>query len=154
MFSTVVGDSHELTRVGVQSALETMDVEVATTVRSGLEVFSAVDQHKPDLLILGLPFPSLDGLNLLYSLSRRRADVRVIVLDCDGTMGEARTAFERGASAYVLKHDRPGELRTAIETIRAGGQYLSSSFSRKPEHTGSRDTQTPAAPLSGPQSGE
>lgn len=147
MSSLVVGDAHELTTLGVQSAVASMPVEVVATARTGLEVFPAVDQHKPDLLTLGVPFPSLDGLNLLYSLSRRRPDVGVIVLAATGSRSEARESFERGALAYVLKRDGPDELRTAIKATRTGKRYASDSLPPEEHHEDRRGVPPPDSRL-------
>ncbi|MFB6248830.1 MAG: response regulator [Salinibacter sp.] len=149
MSSLVVGDAHELTPLGVQSAVASMPVEVVATAQTGLEVFPAVDQHEPDLLTLGFPFPSLDGLNLLYSLSRRRPDVDVIVLASTGSRREARTSLERGALAYVLKQDGPDELRSAIKTIRTGERYASESLVSEGHHEDRRGVHSLPVPSSG-----
>lgn len=115
-----------------------MPTDVVATARRGLEVFPAVDQYGPDLLTLGVPFPSLDGLNLLYSLSRRRPDVGVIVLAATGSRREARKFFERGALAYVPKREGPDELRTAIKATRTGERYVSDSLPPEGHHEGLR----------------
>jgi DNA-binding NarL/FixJ family response regulator len=148
MSSLVVGDAHELTVLGVQSAVAPMHIDVVATVRRGLEVFPAVDQHEPDLLALGFPFPPLDGLNLLYSLSRRRPDVDVIVLASTGSRREARKSFERGALAYVQKQDGPDELRSAIETIQAGERFASESLVPEGHHEDCRGVHSLPVPSS------
>jgi DNA-binding NarL/FixJ family response regulator len=123
--SVVVADHHEITRLGVQSVVEGLDGEVVATATTGLETVSMVEEHTPDLLVLSLRLPHLNGCDILYHLQRRSIDVNVLVLTTCDDEDRVRSVFQQGASAYVLKQDPMEELYRAIERVRSGRRYIS-----------------------------
>jgi len=126
--SVAVADHHEITRLGVQSVVESMGGEVVATATTGLETVSMVEEHTPDLLVLSLRLPHLNGFDVLYHLKRRSIDVNVLVLTTCDEEQRVRSVFQQGASAYVLKQDPMEELCQAIEMVQAGQQYISNAL--------------------------
>lgn len=126
--SVAVADHHEITRLGVQSVVESLGGEVVATATTGLETVSMVEEHTPDLLVLSLRLPHLNGFDVLYHLKRRSIDVNVLVLTTCDEEKRVRSVFQQGASAYVLKQDPMEELYQAIETVQAGQQYISNAL--------------------------
>jgi DNA-binding NarL/FixJ family response regulator len=142
--SVAIADHHGVTRLGVKSVVDTVQGEVVATARTGIEAISVVEEHQPDLLVVSLKLPHLNGFDLLYHLQRRTMGVKVIVLTVAESEEQARAAFQRGASAYLRKQDPLDELVRAIEAVRAGQQYLSNAL---PQTLLDTDTCSDAASL-------
>ena len=130
LISAVIAEDHDLTRQGVQSLLENqLDARVAATTGDGLEVFDLVVEHDPDLLVLDLGLPHLNGLDVLRKIRERDLQVAVVVLSMHAEDSYVITAFELGASAYVLKGAPLEELIEAIRSALSGKRYLGSGLS-------------------------
>jgi DNA-binding NarL/FixJ family response regulator len=119
----LVADEHGVIRQGVRATLEADDgFEVVAEAQSGSEVLPLVHAHRPQLVLLELRLPGMDGLRCLELLRERHADVRAVVLSASDDPARVREALERGAAAYVLKSIAPDELadalrRALVETI-------------------------------------
>lgn len=87
-----------------------------------------VEEHEPDLVVLSLKLPHLNGFDVLYHLKRRALGVTVIVLTICEDEQRVKSVFQKGASGYLLKGDPLDELYEAIETVQQGGRYISSSL--------------------------
>lgn len=130
LISALVAEDHDLTRKGIRSLLEDrLDARVAATTGDGLEVFPFVKEHEPDLLILDLGLPHLNGLNVLRKIQESNHSIRVVVLSMHDEDPYVSEAFEFGAVGYVLKGAPIEELVKAIRAAVAGDQYLSSGLS-------------------------
>lgn len=130
--SVVIADNHEITRSGVQRLVEgSFDARVVATAGTGLTALSAVNRHAPRLLVLSLRLPHLNGLDVLHYVQQRNLPVDVLVLTTCRDETRVRTAFEKGACAYVLKGDSLDELCAAIETVLEGGRYLTATLPEK-----------------------
>lgn len=96
------------------------DIEVVAEVTRGDEIVAAAEQARPDVALLDIELPGMDGLAAAQQLRERLPDVRVIMLTTFGRPGYLRRAMEAGAVGYVLK-DAPTEtLATAIRRAMAG----------------------------------
>ena len=126
--SVAVADHHGVTRLGVKSVVESMQGDVVAVAKTGIEAISVVEEHEPDLLVLSLKLPHLNGFDLLYHLQRRTMDVQVLVMAVSESEEQARAAFQHGACGYLRKQDPLDELRRAIETVWAGQRYLSAAL--------------------------
>jgi DNA-binding NarL/FixJ family response regulator len=128
--STVIAEDHDLTRQGIRSLLENrLDASVVETTGDGLEAFPLVEEHEPDLLILDLGLPHLNGLEVLRKIQKKDYDVRVVVLSMHGGETYVRKAFELGAAGYVLKGAPLEELLNAIRVAISGDRYISGGLS-------------------------
>lgn len=123
--SVAIADHHGVTRLGVKSVVDTMQGTVVATAKTGIEAISVIEEHQPDLLVLSLRLPHLNGFDLLYHLQRRTMDVEVVVLAVSESEEQARAAFQRGAAAYLRKQDPLEELVRALKAVRRGQRYLS-----------------------------
>jgi len=108
-----------------------MEGTVVATAKTGIEAISVVEEHEPDLLVLSLKLPHLNGFDLLYHLQRRTMDVRVIVMTASESEEQARAAFQHGACGYLRKQDPLDELYQAIEAVRGGQRYLSAALPQR-----------------------
>jgi DNA-binding NarL/FixJ family response regulator len=112
----LVADDHELMLEAVRIALAQAagEFEVVATTSRGPQVLPLVSQAKPDIVLLDLRMPGMDGLTCLELLRKRHPDVKAVVLS--GVEDEAviRSAFARGATAFIRKHIDPRDLPAAL----------------------------------------
>lgn len=129
LISVVIAEDHDITREGLESVLSNrLEARVAAATGDGLEVLPLVKEHTPDLVLLDLGLPGLDGLEILKRIDRLDAPVTVVVLSMHAEDTYVRDAMQHGASAYVLKGAPIDELLTAIRATMNGDQYLSSDL--------------------------
>lgn len=116
----LIADDHPLVRSGVRRALEEEhDIEVVGEATNGAKVLPLIGQTGPDLVVLDISMPQLDGLACLDQIRKRYPDVKVVILSASGDPDRVQAALARGATAYVLKsvdvRDLASALRQAIE---------------------------------------
>ena len=116
----LIADDHPLVRSGVRRALEEeQDIEVVGEATNGAKVLPLNGQTRPDLVVLDISMPQLDGLACLDQIRRRHPDLKVVILSASGDPDRVQAALARGATAYVLKsvdvRDLASALRQAME---------------------------------------
>ena len=142
----LVVDDEELVRTGLRMILEVEpDLEVVGTAADGAEAVAAVAEHAPDVVLMDIRMPRVDGLEAVRRLLRSEppATCRVVILttfDLDEHVYEALSA---GASGFLLKDAPAGQLVHAIRVVAAGDALLDPSVTRRLISTFSRP---PAAP--------
>jgi DNA-binding NarL/FixJ family response regulator len=115
----LLADDHPLILAGVRRTLESIDdIEVVGEATRGGEVLPLIGRTSPDLVLLDIRMPQLDGLACLDRIRSRYPDVKVVVLSAFGDKDHIQSALKRGASAYVVKGvdtaDLPSALRQAV----------------------------------------
>lgn len=122
----LVVDDHTLFRRGLISLLrEFEELEVVGEAADGKAGLALVVQTQPDLLLLDLNMPVMDGLQMLLELRRRNADLRVLMLTISDDSEDLLQAIHNGANGYVLKSTDPESLHRAILQVAAGQGALS-----------------------------
>jgi DNA-binding NarL/FixJ family response regulator len=116
----LIADDHRLIAEGIRKALEeTGDFEVVGEANTGSQVLPLVRRTNPDLVILDLRMPGVDGLTNLEQIREQHPNVKVVVLSMSTDPSVIQAALKRGASAYVVKSvnpmDLPSVLRQAVE---------------------------------------
>jgi two-component system, NarL family, response regulator NreC len=132
MLKVLVADDHTLVR---QSIVKTVsgesDVEVVAEASDGVEALRLAEEHQPDLVLLDVAMPGLDGLSVATELRKKRPDVRIIML----TMHDDELSVERALSipvdGFVSKSSAIAELVSAIASVRGGGRYLSDGLPQR-----------------------
>ncbi len=109
--------------LGTLLALED-DFEVVASVSRGDEVIAAAREHQPDVALLDIEMPGLDGLAAAAVLADHVPHCRVVILTTFGRAGYLRRAMEAGAVGFVVKDDPPEVLAEAIRTVAVGGQVI------------------------------
>jgi DNA-binding NarL/FixJ family response regulator len=141
VISVLLVDDQPLVRTGVRSLLERDgDIEVVGESADGRAALADMDRLCPDVVLLDLQMPVLDGLAVLRERERRRrvdtspgrhADTRVVVLTTFGEDDNVFSALRLGAAGFVLKDAAPRELRDAVRTVAAGEALLSPGVTRR-----------------------
>jgi DNA-binding NarL/FixJ family response regulator len=116
-----IADDHRVVRVGLQQLLETIDgIELVGAADGGEAAVELCGQTKPDVLLLDLAMPDLDGIGVTRQVGRISPDTRVIVFTAFGDREEVVAALDAGAVGYLLKDAEPSELGAAIRAAAQG----------------------------------
>lgn len=127
----VVVDDHALFRRGLVGLLEDMpEFTVVGQAGDGQQALPLIEKIRPDVVLLDLNMPNLDGIATLRALRERRLPVRVLMLTISQTDVDLLDAIRAGADGYLLKNTEPDDLRRAIRRVAEGQGALS------PEVTG------------------
>ena len=119
----VIADDHRLVLDGIRRSLEADgDFEIVGETQSGTQVLPLVGQTKPDLVLLDVRMPQMDGLACLDEIKRRHPDVKVVMLSASTGQDLIEAALRRGAAAYVVKTVNPGR-PAGDATAGARGQH-------------------------------
>jgi two-component system, NarL family, response regulator NreC len=128
--SILLADDHAIVRHGLRALLETEpDFEVVGEVDNGLAAVETAEQLQPDVLVLDLMMPGLNGLDVARQTGRCSPQTRIIILSMYTAEAYVLQALRYGAAAYVLKKSSPSELVQAIREVLAGRSFLSQSLS-------------------------
>jgi two-component system, NarL family, response regulator DesR len=100
------------------------DIEIVAEVERGDRVLTAATAAEPDVALIDIEMPGLDGISAAGVLTRELPTIRVLILTTFGRPGYLRRAFENGASGFLLKDAPAEELAAAIRTIATGGRAV------------------------------
>lgn len=126
MTTLVLADDHAMVRQGLRRLFEAEpDLTVVAETGDGLEVVGLVERYRPDVLVVDLVMPGLDGLEITRRVGERVPETRVVVLSMHAHERYVVEAFQRGAMAYVVKEESIAELVRAVYAVRQGQQFLS-----------------------------
>jgi DNA-binding NarL/FixJ family response regulator len=126
MIRVLIADDHAVVRQGLRTYLELQpDVEVVAEAADGEAAVAEAERHAPDVVLLDLAMPRLDGVGALPGLRERAPAARVIVLTSFGQDDRLFAALRAGAAGFLLKDAEPGELVRAIRSAHAGESPLS-----------------------------
>jgi DNA-binding NarL/FixJ family response regulator len=132
MIRILIADDQELVRTGFRVVLDAEpDLEVVGEAADGLDALDAVETLKPDVVLMDIRMPNLDGIEATRRIAAADGAPRVLILttfDLDDYVYEALCA---GASGFLLKDARADELRQAIRMVAAGDALLSPSITRR-----------------------
>ncbi len=118
-------DDHALVRAGIRALLESLPrVEVVGETGDGLEAVRLATELAPDVILLDITLPGLNGLEVARRVTRPGTDTRVLMLSMHAAPEYAARALAAGASGYLNKDSAFDELATALEAINAGRRYL------------------------------
>jgi two-component system, NarL family, response regulator NreC len=127
--SVLLGDDHPLVRHGVRRLLEREEFDVVAEGSDGLQVVALAEQHRPDVIVLDISMPNLNGIGAVRELSRVAPQARVIILTMHTEEHYVLEALRAGVKGCVSKTQAPEHLLQAIREVCRGGVYLSPSVS-------------------------
>ncbi len=127
----LLADDHTLVRAGLRKLLESMpEVEVVGEADDGLALLQRAQELQPNLVLMDIAMPGLNGLETTARLTKALPDVRVVILSMHQNEEYVRQALRNGAAAYLLKDAAPLELELALKAVLRGETYLSPAVSR------------------------
>ena len=125
----LIADDHELFRKGLLNFLSgSRDYTVVAEAANGVEALEEVKKHGPDIALIDINMPIMDGLDLTRKIAKEFPQTKVIILSMHKTEQFAVDSLQAGASGYVIKGDDPDEVLNSLEKVAAGGRYISSSI--------------------------
>ena len=137
-------DDHALLRTGVANIInQEPDLRVVAEAGNGIEAVEAYEHHRPDIALLDLRMPVMEGVEAVRQIRQRDPNARVIVLTTYDTDDEISRALKAGAKAYVLKDISADGLIACIRDVLAGKTYLAPAAAAKLAEGVSRVQLTP-----------
>ena len=126
----LLADDHQVVRQGLRALLEAEpDFRVVGEASDGLEVPDLVERLKPNVLVVDLMMPGLNGLEVMRQVSRRTPQTRVVILSMHSNEAYVLEALRNGAAGYILKDSSAADLAHAVREVAAGRRYLSPPLS-------------------------
>jgi DNA-binding NarL/FixJ family response regulator len=127
----ILVDDHSLVRAGIRSLLLNIPgVEVIGEADNGREAIKLIDELNPDLVLLDIAMPELNGLEVVARISKEFSDTKVIILSMHTNEEYVVQALRSGACGYLLKDAAPNELEIAVNAVIRGETYLSPAISK------------------------
>ena len=128
----LLAEDHVLMRAGLRLLLEQMDeVTVVAEASDGVEALHLLTLHRPDIAVLDIAMPHLNGLEVAARVQVELPEVRVIILSMYATGSYVQQALRAGAKGYLLKDAAPVELALAVRAVAGGDIYLSSTVASR-----------------------
>ncbi|GHO69195.1 DNA-binding response regulator [Ktedonobacter sp. SOSP1-52] len=151
MIHILLADDHPIVREGLRAVLETQpDFEVISECASGDEAIRQAELLKPDILLLDLEMPIMDGVEAIKQLRQRRQNARIIVFTAFDTDERIIHAIQAGADGYLLKGSPRDEIFKAIRLAMEGGSLLQPLVASKLlRHMGQRERENNYRTLQG-----
>lgn len=130
--SVVLADDHNLVRAGIRALLERLEgVTVVAEAADGRTALELIAQHEPDLALLDVSMPGLNGLEAAQRIAGLSPRTRVAILSMHATEAHVRQALQAGVTGYLLKDACIEELPVLMSALRRGETYLSPAISQR-----------------------
>jgi DNA-binding NarL/FixJ family response regulator len=128
----ILADDHTLVRAGIRALLEKLpEVKVLGEASNGREALELVKTHKPDVVLMDITMPGLNGLEAAARMAKEFPDVQVIILSMHNNEEYYWRALKAGAAGYLLKKAATAELAVALQRVIHGEIYLSQEISTR-----------------------
>ena len=126
----VLVDDHALVRQGFRRILEEdPDIEVVGEAGSGLDAVALVKKTDPDVVIMDMSMPEMNGLHATMELVKQRPGTKILILSMYSDEQYVKNALDAGAKGYILKNAIENDLTRAVRAVAAGEQYLAPELS-------------------------
>jgi DNA-binding NarL/FixJ family response regulator len=127
----LMADDHNLVLQGIQKLLEN-DCELVGAVNDGYALLKAAEQQRPDVILLDISMPLLNGIDACRQVVKQIPKPRVIFLTMHADTAYVEEAFRAGGAGYLLKRSAASEVTDAIKVVMRGGRYLTRLLDWKP----------------------
>lgn len=128
----LIADDHPVIRRGIRAMLETIpDIVVVAEAADGETAVAQAEQHRPDVILMDLVMPGIDGIEAIRRIKARRPDARILVLTTFAGEDKIFPAIKAGALGYHLKDSGPEQLVEAIRQVHRGESSLHPLVARK-----------------------
>ena len=130
MIKVLLADDHRIVREGLRRVLEdSNEIKVIAEAADGETAFDEAMEKKPDVAVIDISMPGMDGLEVVTRMASYCPDIPVLILTMHDEEQYVIRAIEAGAMGYVTKQSAPEQLVEAVKRINAGGRYLTEKAS-------------------------
>ncbi len=130
MIKVLLADDHRIVREGLRRVLEdSNEIKVIAEAADGETAFDEAMEKKPDVAVIDISMPGMDGLEVVTRMTSYCPDIPVLILTMHDEEQYVIRAIEAGAMGYVTKQSAPEQLVEAVKRINAGGRYLTEKAS-------------------------
>ena len=137
----LLADDHKIVTEGLKGLLEP-EFELVGIVEDGRALLAAAEKLRPDVIVADISMPLLNGIDSVRQIKKANSEIKVVFLTMHPDVTYAVSAFEAGASGYVLKHSAPTELVTAIRSALNGKTFVTPLLAGEfMQHTKERTSQ-------------
>jgi DNA-binding NarL/FixJ family response regulator len=144
MIRVVIVDDHAVVRSGLEQFLATTgDIEIVASAADGAEALTVTTAEEPDVVVMDLSMPNVDGIEATRMISDQVPSSRVLVLTSFSDQNRIMDALSAGADGYLLKHSDPEEIAAAIRSVHAGDAPLDPKVARALLESRRTKTNTP-----------
>ena len=127
----LIADDHRLVRAGIRALLDQLgSIEVVGEAANGREALELADKRRPDIVLMDITMPELNGLEVTERLKKQLPHIRVLLLSMHADEAYVSQALAVGAAGYVLKDAGAVELELAIQAAARGESYLSPAVAK------------------------
>ena len=131
MTRVLLADDHEMMRAGLQRLIRDFEgFEIVGEASDGHEALRQVEMQRPDVILLDVLMPGLNGLDVVTRVRQNFPEVRILILSMHSAEEYVLQAMRNGAHGYLVKSDSPTELELALRAVAAGDTFLSSAVSK------------------------
>lgn len=132
MIKVLIAEDQELIRQSIEIMLSNKnDIEVVGTVENGMEVISFVRRTIPDVILMDIRMPKMDGIQCIEIIKEKQPNIKIIVLTTFDDDEYVFDSIKNGASGYILKGISVNELAEAIRTVHKGGSLINPDIATK-----------------------
>jgi len=132
VISILIADDHPIVRKGLRISIEEdPQLKVVAEASDGDAALALIKSLNPDIAVLDIEMPKLDGLGVAREIARGRLDTRVIFLTFHADLDLFQTAMSMGSSGYILKDSASQEIVAGVHTVASGRPYISSAIATK-----------------------
>ena len=125
----LIADDHALVRESVKAILANeVDIEIVATASDGQEAVELFKSHHPDVIVMDISMPKMDGIHATELISQQEDPARIVILSMHVNGALVQQALRMGARGYVLKRQATDELPKAIRAAYKGQTFLSSAI--------------------------
>lgn len=125
----MIADDHSLVREGIKRLLEfDGSMEVVSEASNGVECLNKLEEFIPDILLLDINMPEMNGLEVLVEIKKKDYDLKVLILTVHNELEYLIRAVDIGVDGYILKDSESAELKKAIRYVMSGDNYIQASL--------------------------
>lgn len=125
----MIADDHSLIREGIKQLLEFDGaIKVVAEASNGIECLEKLESFLPDILLLDINMPEMNGLEVLSVIRQKKTDLKVLILTVHNELDYLIKAVDIGVDGYILKDSKSAELKRAIQSVVSGENYIQASL--------------------------
>jgi len=129
MVKVILADDHKIVREGIKAILgNSSEIEVVAEASNGKEVIEKIPTTHPDLVLMDINMPEMDGIEATRYIKKNFANTKVLILSMLDQQEKVKQLMDIGASGYILKTSGHDDLVNGIKTVASGGSYISAEI--------------------------